>query len=656
MDIEKQIIELRNKINKYNHLYYVENNSPLSDYDFDMMLKELEKLENENPQFFDPESPTQKAGSDSENKFEKVIHEIPMISLENVYSVEELEYWLKKILKEYPDATFTAELKYDGASISIKYKIGKFKSGATRGRDGIGDDVSENAKVLRNLPLNLEEDVSFEVRGEVVMDKFTFSELNKERESNGEEKFANPRNAASGSLKQLRSKEVAKRKLIFKPFGIASKNKPFQTHSEGLKWISSKFKTEKYLSPTNDIYTITDFVLKYQKERFTLPFDIDGMVIKVDQIDIQEKLGSTSKYPKWAKAYKFETEKAETKLQDIVFQVGRTGKITPVAILEPVLLAGTTVTRASLHNEDRMLELDICKGDTVEIEKGGEIIPNILSVDKSKRTSDKKILFIERCPSCNSILDKEDAIHYCLNGWNCDSQQVEKLRYFASRDGMDIEIGHKTIKTLFEKGLLKRPEDFYFLHTKVNEMMNIERFGKRSIEKLLQSIEDSKKRPYHNVLTAFGIRLIGLSTVKKILKIFPNIKDLSKATEEDLINIDEIGEKSAKSIVSFFKDKLNIKSIVILKKKGLNFSVKEEKPKGSKLKDFKIVITGQLSKPKGYYQATIEEEGGEYSNSLTKDCNILIANNPNSGSSKLKKAEKYGTKVISEEQFLKMLN
>ncbi len=663
-EAENKIILFRKKLSYHNHNYYVLSKPTISDYDYDMMLKELEALEKEYPEFNDLNSPTLRVGSDKDNTFTQVKHEYPMLSLGNTYNFEELSDFdnrIKKLIGENTPYKYACELKYDGTAISIKYKKGKFFQAITRGDGTQGDDVSENVRTIRSIPLQLQGNNFpdyFEIRGEIIMPHKIFSELNKEREDIGEQTFANPRNAASGSIKMKNSVEVAKRKLDAFLYFLLGENLPSNSHIENLNIAKTwGFRISGNKKLANNINEVFDFINYWDKERKNLPYDIDGIVIKVDSKNLQDELGFTGKSPRWAISYKFKAERVASKLISIDYQVGRTGAITPVANLEPIQLAGTTVKRASLHNADIIKELDIRINDTVFVEKGGEIIPKIVAVDKENRDIfSKPVKYISHCPKCKTKLKREEgeAKHYCPNEFTCPPQIKGKMEHFVSRKAMDINCGEATINALFNAGHLKDISDFYILESK--QILELEGFKEKSVTNLLESIEQSKKTPFERVLFALGIRFVGSTVAKLLAKSFKTIENIEKASIEELIKVDEIGDRIAKSVFSFFRDERNIKIIYNLKNAGLQF--KSEKIEGETdiLKGKKIVISGTFAKySRNDLKKMIEQNGGKNTSSVSKSTDFFLAGEK-VGPSKLEKVEKFKIPIISENDFLKMIN
>ena len=662
--IKQKIQELREKLAHHNHLYYVESNPQLSDYDYDMMMKELQALEKEYPEFFDPNSPSQRVGSDLNKEFKQIKHKYDMLSLSNTYNEGELRDFdnrVKKLISE--DPIYVCELKFDGTAIGLTYKNGEFIQAVTRGDGVSGDDVSDNVRTIKSIPLKLKGSDypnEFEIRGEIFISKKVFAELNEQRISVGESAYINPRNTASGSLKVQNSAEVAKRKLDCYLYYMLGENLPYDSHYSNLKKAKKwGFKISEHTKIAKNIDEVLQYINYWDKQRENLPYDIDGIVIKVDSLSKQKQLGFTSKSPRWAISYKFLAERVATKLLSIDYQVGRTGAITPVANLEPVFIAGTTVKRASLHNADQIEFLDLHIGDTVFVEKGGEIIPKVVGVDKELRKESAKIIeYIETCPECDSKLvrGEGEAKHYCPNEYACPPQIKGKIEHFISRKAMNIDgIGTETIDLLFDKKLLLDVSDLYEL--KKEQLIPLERMGEKSAENIIKGLEDSKSVPFHRLLFALGIRFVGATVAKKLAMSLNNIDALANASIEELIEIDEIGERIAQSIVTFFSLERNRILIEKLKQSGLDFISKEsEVGKTDILKDLSIVISGVFEKfSRDELKEMISKNGGKNTGSISKKTNYLLAGDK-MGPSKLEKANKLGVKIITEDEFLEMIN
>lgn len=664
MNVQEKIEQLRNELNQHNYNYYVLDNATISDYEFDIKLKELEKLENENPIFFDANSPTQRVGGAITKNFETVSHKNRMYSLDNSYSKDDLLDWEKRIQKILGTSQieYTCELKFDGASINLTYENGNFVKAVTRGDGFQGDDVTNNVKTIRSIPLSLTADFvrDFEMRGEIILPLDGFLKMNEERAANGEEEYRNPRNTASGSLKLQDSSEVAKRPLDCLLYQVVTTERKYKTHFESLENArKAGFKVPKTIKLAKSIDEVFEFVNYWDTKRHELPYETDGVVIKVNSLQHQEELGYTAKAPRWAIAYKFKAEQVSTILNEITYQVGRTGAITPVANLEPVQLAGTTVKRASLHNADQIEKLDIREKDTVFVEKGGEIIPKIIAVDFSKRPEDSiPTKYATHCPECNTplIRTEGDAKHYCPNEFGCAPQITGRIQHFISRKAMDIEgLGGETVDLLRKEGLIENYADLYDLT--VEQVIPLERMAEKSAQNMINGIEKSKEVPFEKVLFALGIRFVGETVAKKLAKHFKSIDNLMSATFDELINVDEIGDKIAQSIVDFSKTESNIQLINRLKKYGLQLQLSEESlaNQTNKLNGQIFVVSGvfhQLSRNE--LKKAIEDNGGKVSSSISKKTNYIVAGD-NMGPSKLAKAQELGVAIVSEDDFLKMI-
>jgi DNA ligase (NAD+) len=660
--IKERIEFLSRKINELNYKYYVENNPEVSDFEYDQLVKELEELEKKYPQFALPDSPTKKVGSDLDNKHGKAKHRYPMLSLDNTYSKEDLMDFHNRIIKilGHNEFYYTCELKFDGASINVTYQNGILQRGLTRGDGETGDEITENIKRIKSIPHKLKGDdfpSDFEIRGEVLMPHEMFKKLNAEREENGEEPFANPRNAAAGTLKLLDSNEVGRRNLICFFYYFAMDSYPTDSHYELMqkakKW---GLPVSEHMKRVKGIDEVMNFINNWEDKRKTLPYDIDGIVIKVDSFSLQNQLGFTSKFPRWAVAFKYKAEQARTKLLSVDFQVGRTGAITPVANLEPVFLSGTTVKRASLHNEDQIKLLDLHYGDTVIVEKAGEIIPQIVKVVKELRPSDAKpVKFIEYCPECGTKLIKNEgeSKHYCPNQWGCPPQILGRIEHFVSRKAMNIVGAEATIKQLYENGLIKDFADLYYL--KKEDLTKLERFGEKSAENLLKSIERSKNSELYRLIYALGIRYVGETVAKTLAKNFKSIDKLMSATKEELVAIDEIGDKIADSIKEYFSYPQNLEIIEKLRKAGVKMEEKEETETKNILNGAKIVISGVFDRySRDEMKKLIEQYGGKNVSSISSKTDYVVAGK-NMGPSKKEKANKLGIKILSEEEFLQMI-
>jgi DNA ligase (NAD+) len=664
MNIKETIESLREELNRHNYNYYVLDNPVISDYEFDQKLKQLQELESQHPEFFDENSPTQRVGGSVTKNFQTVTHKTRMYSLDNSYSKEELLDWenrIQKILGDVP-LEYTCELKYDGASISITYENAKLKRAVTRGDGFQGDDVTQNVKTIKSVPLHLKEPhkEEFEIRGEIILPLKGFEKMNQELIEIGETPYSNPRNTASGSLKLQDSAEVAKRPLdcllynLMGDFGV-------DTHFESLekaRQLGFKVPTQSVLAKNMD--EVFAFIDLWNEKRHELPYETDGVVIKVNNLHYQDELGYTAKSPRWAVAYKFKAEQAATRLNSISYQVGRTGAITPVANLEPVQLAGTIVKRASLHNADQIAKLDVRIGDTVFVEKGGEIIPKIVGVDLVQRSADSlSVNYIEHCPECNSQLERKpgEAQHYCPNYYGCPPQIIGRIQHYISRKAMDIEgLGGETVALLYNAGLVKDYADLYEL--KKEQIIPLERMAEKSAENLINGIEKSKEVPFERVLYALGIRYVGETVAKKLAKHYKNIEAIANATLLDLILVDEIGEKIAQSVVDFFSNPDNRIIIERLKNYGVQLEVieKESTQISTVLEGKTLVVSGRFEHfSRDGIKQTIEDHGGKVGSSISSKTDFVVAG-ADMGPSKLEKATKLGVQILSEDDFIKMIS
>lgn len=664
MDIFQQIQALRDELNRHNHNYYVLDNPSISDYDFDIKLKELQDLENKHPEFFDENSPTQRVGGAITKNFETIVHQNRMYSLDNSYSKEDVLDWenrIKKILGDIP-LEYTCELKYDGASISITYENGKFKRAVTRGDGFQGDEVTNNVKTIRSVPLNLKGDFPdlFEIRGEIVLPLVGFEKMNQELIEIGETPYSNPRNTASGSLKLQDSAAVSKRPLDCLLYTFIGNDLKFSTHFESLeKARGFGFKVPKEARLAKSMQEVFDFIAYWNIHRHELPYETDGVVIKVNNLHYQDELGFTAKAPRWAIAYKFKAEQVSTSLESISYQVGRTGAITPVANLRPVQLAGTVVKRASLHNADQIEKLDIRVNDTVFVEKGGEIIPKIIGVDFTKRPlNSQPTNYITHCPECQSLLVRSEgeANHYCPNFYGCPPQIIGRIQHFISRKAMDIEgLGGETVALLFANNLVQNYADLYEL--RVEQLLPLERMAQKSAENLVNGVEDSKKIPFERVLYALGIRFVGETVAKKLAKHYKNIDALRQATLLDLILVDEIGEKIAQSVIEFFENAENQKIVERLRSYGVQLEAREifNPDATNKLAGKTFVVSGVFAKfSRDELKKAIEDNGGKVGSSISAKTDFVIAGD-NMGPAKLEKANKLNVAIISEDDFIAML-
>jgi DNA ligase (NAD+) len=661
----QEVESLTAQIHKYNQLYYVENNSEISDYDFDQLLKRLEELEANFPEFAFENSPTKRVGGDLTKKFESVVHRFPMLSLSNTYSEEEIIDWenrLKKISNE--SLEFVCELKYDGVAIGIRYENGQLSKAVTRGDGTQGEDVTINVRTIRTIPLQLSGDfpADFEIRGEIFMPLDRFLKLNEERELNQEQLFANPRNTASGTLKMQDSKIVAERGLDSFLYGVYGNDLPIETHFDAVQKASQwGFKVplmrERFIEKTNSIDGIMDFIHYWDQQRQHLPFEIDGVVIKVNNYQQQQQLGFTAKSPRWAIAYKFKTERVETILESVDYQVGRTGAVTPVANLKAVQLGGTTVKRASLHNSDQIEKLNLHLLDTVYVEKGGEIIPKIVGVNLDKRlTNAEKIEFISHCPECHSLLTKRDgeAQHFCINELVCPPQLKGKIEHFIARKGMNIDgLGAETVDLLFEKGLVRSVADLYDLN--FDQLVSLDRMADKSANNLLQGLKASVEVPFERVLFALGIRFVGETVAKKLAKFFKNIESIQSASYDELIQVDEIGERIAISVQQFFSDAANLMIINRLKEVGLQFSIVEKEGVTALLEGKSFVVSGVFTSfSRDEIKELIELNGGKNVSAISAKTDFVLAGE-NMGPAKLKKAESLGITILTEDAFIQLL-
>jgi len=665
--IQTRIETLRSELNRANYNYYVLNQPAISDFDFDQKMKELETLEKENPQFFDPNSPTQRVGSDINQNFTQVKHQYPMISLANTYSEGEVQDFVQRTTKSLVNQDFelVCELKFDGSSISLIYENGKLVRAVTRGDGEKGDDVTANVRTIRTIPLTLHGNDfpdKFEIRGEILLPWESFEKLNAERAAQEEPLFANPRNAASGTLKLQNSAEVARRKLDAYLYYLLGENLPAETHYDNLQKAKSwGFKVSDAMRVCKNLKEVFDFLKYWDTERKNLPVATDGVVIKVNSIAQQRFLGMTAKSPRWAIAYKFQAERALTRLNSVSYQVGRTGAVTPVANLDPVQLSGTVVKRASLHNADIIENLDLHIGDMVFVEKGGEIIPKITGVDTSQRffvSETDRVVFIKNCPECGAELVRYEgeAAHYCPNENHCPPQIKGKIEHFVSRRAMNIDgLGEETVNLLYNNGLLKNIADIYEL--KVPDIARLERLGTKSAYNIKEGIEKSKTVPFERVLFALGIRFVGETTAKKLASAFVSVENLEQATVEQLTSVDEIGERIAQSVVGYFADSQNVEIIEHLKQHGLQFTLSAEKQqaKGTVFQGKSIVISGTFAQhSRDEYKEIIERNGGKNVGSVSAKTSFILAG-ANMGPEKQKKAESLGIPLVSEDEFLGMI-
>ncbi len=664
MDIQNTIQNLRNELNQHNHNYYVLDQPTISDFEFDVKLKQLQDLENQYPEFFDENSPTQRVGGTITKNFSTVPHDYRMYSLDNSYSKEDLLEWENRIQKVLGDVPleYVCELKYDGASISITYENGKLKRAVTRGDGFQGDDVTNNIKTIKSIPLQLKGNFpdKFDIRGEIILPFAGFEKMNQELIDIGESPYSNPRNTASGSLKLQDSAEVSKRPLECLLYFIIGQNLPISSQIESLESARSwGFKVPNETKLAKNLDQVFQFIDFWDEHRHKLPYETDGVVVKVNQFQHQDELGYTAKSPRWAMAYKFKSEQVSTRLNSISYQVGRTGAITPVANLEPVQLAGTIVKRASLHNADQIEKLDIRIGDEVFVEKGGEIIPKIIAVDSSKRPQNSiPTKYISQCPECQTELVRLDgeANHYCPNFYGCPPQIIGRIQHFISRKAMDIEgLGGETVALLFNNGLVTNYADLYNLT--VEQILPLERMAQKSAENLINGVSNSKNVPFENVLFALGIRYVGETVAKKLTKHYKNIDALSKATFIDLVLVDEIGDRIAQSVIDFFENPSNQSIITELKAHGVQFEIIEKvNPNATnKLEGKTFVVSGVFEKfSRDELKNSIEENGGKVGSSISAKTHFVIAGD-NMGPAKLEKANSLKIPIISEDDYIGMI-
>lgn len=663
-EIKTQIEELRRTLEQHNYNYYVLSQPTISDQEFDRMLRELQTLEEAHPEYADPHSPTRRVGSDISKEFEQVAHRYPMLSLGNTYSETEITDFYERTERALNGQPFQidCELKYDGTSISLWYEDGRLIRAVTRGDGTRGDDVTANVKTIRSIPLKLMGSGypdRFEIRGEILMPWSVFEQLNKEREAQEEPLFANPRNAASGTLKQQNPAIVASRKLDAYFYYLIGENLPTESHFDNLVLARSwGFKVPDVIRRCDSLQGVFDYINYWDTERKNLPVATDGIVLKVDSLPQQRNLGFTAKSPRWAIAYKFQAERAVTRLNSVSFQVGRTGAVTPVANLDPVQLSGTTVKRASLHNADIIKGLDLHIGDMVYVEKGGEIIPKIVGVDTEARFMiGSPVEFVRNCPECGTQLFRPEgeAAHYCPNEDGCPPQLKGRIEHFVTRRAMNIEMGPETVEDFYDKGLIRNVADLYTL--KAEDLLPLEGWRERSVSNLLKSIEASKLVPFERVLYGLGIRYVGETVAKRLTTAFHSIDQLQEASLEALVETDEIGERIARSILAYFANGKNQELVERLKSYGLQMAVSEEKlaSRTDKLAGQTFVISGTFSKhSRDEYKAMIEQHGGKNTGSVSAKTNYILAGD-NMGPAKLEKARKLGITIINEEDFLNML-
>lgn len=664
MSVKEQIEALRKELEQHNYKYYVLSAPVISDQEFDAKMRTLQELEAAHPEYYDVNSPTQRVGSDLTKDFVQVTHRYPMLSLGNTYSEEEVRDFYERIARSLNEPfEIVAELKYDGTSISLTYERGELVRAVTRGDGTKGDDVTANVRTIRSIPLRLQGSDypdRVEIRGEILLPWAEFDRLNREREEQEEPLFANPRNAASGTLKQQNPAIVAARKLDAYLYYVMGEELPSDTHYGNLeaarRW---GLKVSDAIQVCHSLQDIYDYIHQWDEGRHNLPVATDGIVLKVNSLSQQRYLGFTAKNPRWAIAYKFQAERAETRLNSVSFQVGRTGAVTPVANLEPVLLAGTTVKRASLHNADIIAALDLHIGDEVYVEKGGEIIPKIVGVNKEARTFllGDKVRFITRCPECGTSLVRAEgeAAYYCPNESGCPPQIKGRIEHFVTRKAMNINIGPETVEDLYEAGLVRNAADLYDL--KINDLLHLERWAEKSARNLLDSLRQSKQVPFERVLYALGIRYVGETVAKRLAQAFLSLEKLEKASWDELVAVDEIGERIAQSVVAYFADERNRELVERLKNCGLQMEVPQEAlvNRSDRLKGLTIVISGTFSQhSREEYKALIEKHGGKNSGSVSGKTDYILAGE-NMGPAKLEKAAKLGVKIIHEEDFLKLI-
>ena len=658
--IRERIEELRQLLDYHNHKYYVENAPEISDFEFDTLMHELQRLEAEHPEYADPNSPSVRVGSDLCAEFRTVRHRYAMLSLGNTYSLEELHEFLDRIEREAGPTDYVCELKFDGTAISLTYEGGQLVQALTRG-DGVeGDDVTANVRTIRSVPLRLRGEgwpALFEIRGEILMPYVSFDRLNAEREANGEPLFANPRNAAAGTLKQQASAVVARRGLDCTLYQLAGDNLPFTTHWESLaKAREWGFKVSEHMRICHDTAQIDEFIAYWDEARRQLPFPTDGVVIKVNDFAVRRQLGFTAKAPKWAVAYKFKAEQALTRLESISFQVGRTGAVTPVANLEPVLLAGTTVRRATLHNAEQMALLDIRPGDMVYVEKGGEIIPKITGVELAQRPADSlPFRYIDRCPECGTPLVRYEgeAKHYCPNQSGCRPQIIGRMLHFIRRKAMDIDgLGEETVELLYDNGLVHDISDLYDL--RAEQLAPLPRLGEKSADNIIRSIRRSTEVPFRRVLFGLGIRFVGETTAKYLAEHFRSLDAVMAASREELVEADEVGEKIADAIREYFADAENLRIIGRLRQAGLQFEEAARELASEALAGRSFVVSGRFTRSRDEMKELIELHGGRNLAAVSGNVDYLVAGEK-MGPAKLKKAEKLGIRILTEEEFLRMV-
>ena len=666
MGIKEKIEILRNQLHEHNRRYYIDDAPVISDYEFDMLLKELESLEGAHPEYNDPNSPSVRVGGGITKSFNTVQHRYSMLSLSNSYSLEEIQEWITRVQKSAPEATFVCELKYDGVAIGIRYENGVLVQAVTRGDGTQGDDITANVRTIRSIPLKLTGECpeDFEIRGEIVMPHAAFNSLNDKRIAAGMPTFANPRNCASGTLKLQDSSEVASRGLdaylyYVLPEGVVNPSHAGAIRTAGDMGFKVPLEKDRFIEECQSIDQIMDFIHHWDTARKDLPFDIDGIVIKVDSYASQQELGFTAKSPRWATAYKFKAERVSTVLNEVTYQVGRTGAITPVANLEPVWLGGTTVKRASLHNSDQIGLLNLYLGDSVFVEKGGEIIPKVVGVDLDKRAEDaEKVIFIEECPECSTALVRKEgeAQHYCPNTGSCPPQVSGRIEHYISRKAMDIAgMGSETVQLFVEKGLIKHPGDLYSLT--FDELIELEGFKEKSVQNILEGILQSKEVPFERVLFGLGIRHVGATVAKKLAKHFGSMFALAEASIEDITAVDSMGEVIAREVNGYFRSEKNAMVLDALVDAGVQMEMiqTEESITESPITGAKIVVSGVFERfSRNELKDTIEKYGGQNVGSISGKTNYVVAGE-GMGPSKLKKAESLGVPILSEQDFIELL-
>lgn len=658
MNVKNKIIELRKKINEANYNYHTLDSPLITDYEYDKLFNELVKLEEEHPEYMDLTSPTNKIGGEVLDEFKKVKHDVPMMSLSNSFTEEELISFFNKIKKEYQNVNFVSELKIDGLAVTIKYENGKYLSAATRGNGEVGEDITLNVKTIKSLPLELNENVTIEVRGEIFMPHQSFHDLNERRMEQEEPLFANPRNAASGTIRQLDSKIVASRNLDIFLYTIVNGENYVDTQEGVLKYLKKLgFKTNPFYHVNKTSEELLSNIKEYDQRRIDLPYDTDGVVVKVNELELYDEIGYTAKSPKWATAYKFKPEEALTKLEGITFQIGRTGRVTPVAELEPISISGSTVARATLHNIDYINNLDIRINDYVYIRKAGEIIPEVLRVDLTKREKQIPFEMITNCPVCNELLERKagEVDHYCIN-LNCPARNINSLIHFASRVALNIDgLGVKAIETLNSLGYLNNITDIYKLKNYYNELILIEGFGKKSVDKLLTSIENSKKEEADKLLFALGIKHVGAKVSNVLLNKYGSILKLKDASVEELEELDEIGNVIARSVYDYFNNDNNLNLINELAELGLNMDFTVVEVIKHEFNNLRVVITGTFTKYKrSELTEILKQVGAKVSSSVSKNTDFVFAGLE--AGSKLTKAIELKIPVLDEEELLKRLN